>query len=104
MGTDSNIKALEQNATNAAIAWAKSGVGYENMKDIVNDYIEATGANRAIGNDAEAILNGRRAAVTRIDVCAIHALTKPEEKHLHDALIQIATDGVERRSYRRHRR
>lgn len=51
MGMDSNIKALEQNATNAAIAWAKS-----------------------------------------------------EEKHLHDALIQIATDGVERRSFRRHRR
>lgn len=101
---DSRIKMLEQSATNAAIAWAKSGIGYENMKRIVNDYIEATGANRAINNDAEAILNGRRAAATRINVCAIHALMKPEEQHLHDALIQIATDGVERRSFYRHRR
>lgn len=101
---DSRIKMLEQSATNAAIAWAKSGVGYENMKRIVNDYIEATGANRAINNDAETILNGRRAAATRINVCAIHALMKPEEQHLHDALIQIATDGVERRSFYRHRR
>lgn len=101
---DSRIKMLEQSATNAAIAWAKSGVGYENMKRIVNDYIEATGANRAINNDAEAILNGRRAAATRINVCAIHALMKPEEQHLHDALIQIATDGVERRNIHRHRR
>jgi len=104
MGTDSNIKALEQSATNATIGWAKSGIGYENMKSIVNDYIEATGANDAIGNDAEAILHGRRAAATRINVCAIHALTKPEEKHLHDALIQIATDRVERRNIYRHRR
>lgn len=101
---DSRIKILEQSATNAAIAWTKSGVGYENMKRIVNDYIEATGANRAINNDAEAILNGRRAAATRINVCAIHALMKLEEQHLHDALIQIATDGVERRSFYRHRR
>lgn len=104
MVTDSNVKALELNATNAAIAWVKSGVGYENMKRIVNDYIEATGANQAIGDDAEAILHGRRAAVTRINICAIHALTNPEEKHLRDALVQIATDGVERRNFYRRRR
>lgn len=101
---DSRIKMLEQSATNAAIAWAKSGNGYENMKRAVNDYIKATGANNTIGNDAEAILHGRRAAATRITICAIHALTKSEEKNLHDALIQIATDGVERRSFYRHRR
>lgn len=59
---DSRIKMLEQSATNAAIAWAKSGNGYENMKRAVNDYIKATGANNTIGNDAEAILHGRRAA------------------------------------------
>ena len=94
MITDSNIKALEQSATSAAIAWAKSGIGYTAMQRTVNDYIEATGANRAINNDAEAILHGRRAAATRINICAIHALTKPQEERLHDALMQIAADGV----------
>lgn len=104
MTQDTMIKSLEQTATNAAIAWAKSGIGYENMKSAVNDYIKATGANDAVGNDAEAILHGRLAAATRINVCAIHALTKPEEQRLHDALHEIATDGVERRHFRHCRR
>jgi len=94
MITDSNIKALEHSATTAAIAWAKSGIGYTAMQRTVNDYIEATGANRAVNDDKEAILHGRRAAATRINICAIHALTEPQEERLHDALMQIAADGV----------
>ena len=92
----STLKALEQIAADAAIKWAKTGMGYFAMEDAVNKYIDATGANRAIGNDPEAIRLGREAAVLRIDIESIHALTKDQEQRLNDALVKIARDGVPR--------
>ena len=92
------IEALEQEATRAAINWAKSGLGYYTMESCVNKYIEATGANHAIGNDAEAIRYGRQAAALRINICAIHALDKNQEQHLHDRLMEIAEAGTPRQS------
>ena len=64
----STLKALEQIAADAAIKWAKTGMGYFAMEDAVNKYIDATGANRTIGNDPEAIRLGREAAALRIDI------------------------------------
>ena len=97
------FNALEQDAANAAIKWAKTGVGYLTMEDAVNKYIDAIGANRAIGNDPEAIRLGREAAVLRIDIDSIHALSKSQEQKLYDALMKIAGDGVpqQRRGFRR---
>ena len=83
---------MEQKATDAAIRWVQSGFGYFTMERSVNDYIEALGANRAMGNDTEAIRLGREAAALRINICAIHALNKSEEKQLHETLIKIAND------------
>ena len=99
----STLKALEQIAADAAIKWAKTGIGYFSMEDAVNKYIDATGANRAIGNDPEAIRLGREAAALRIDIESIHALSKDQEQRLNDALMKIARDGVPRprRSFRR---
>ena len=99
----STLKALEQIAADAAIKWAKTGMGYFAMEDAANKYIDATGANRAIGNDPEAIRLGREAAAMRIDIESIHALTKDQEQRLNDALMKIARDGVprQRRSFRR---
>jgi len=99
----STLKALEQIAADAAIKWAKTGMGYFAMEDAVNKYIDATGAIRAIGNDPEAIRLGREAAALRIDIESIHALTKDQEQRLNDALIKIARDGVPRtrRCFRR---
>ena len=97
------IDILEQEATRAASNWAKSGVGYNTMESCVNKYIDATGANHAIGNDAEAIRYGRQAAVLRINICAIHALDKNQEQHLHDRLMEIAEDGVPRQHRGMHR-
>ena len=96
-------KVLEQIAADAAIKWAKTGIGYFSMEDAVNKYIDAIGANRAIGNDPEAIRLGREAAALRIDIESIHALTKDQEQRLNDALMKIARDGVPRprRSFRR---
>ena len=97
------IEALEQEATRAAINWAKSGVGYYTMESCVNKYIEAIGANHAVGNDTDAIRYGRQAAVLRINICAIHALDKNQEQHLHDRLMEIAEDGVLRQHRGMHR-
>lgn len=99
----STLKALEQIAADAAIKWAKTGIGYFEMEDAVNKYIDATGANRAIGNDPKAIRLGREAAALRIDIESIHALTKDQEQRLNDALMKIAKDGVPRprRGFRR---
>ena len=99
----STLKALEQIAADAAIKWAKTGMGYFAMEDAVNKYIDAIGANRAIGNDPEAIRLGRESAALRINIDSIHALTKDQEQRLHDALMKIAGDGVQRqrRGFRR---
>ncbi len=95
--------ALERNAANAAIRWTKTGTGYFVMEEAVNRYIEATGANRAVGNDPEAIRLGREAAALRIDIDSMHALSRDQEQRLHDALMKIAADGVprQRRRFRR---
>ena len=103
--TMSNMDAneLKNEAIRAAIRWAKTGVGYFRMEDAVNKYIEAIGANRAIGNDPEAIRLGRKAAALRIDIESIHALTKDQEQRLHDTLMTTVEDGVprQRRGFRR---
>ena len=98
-----NHEILENNAANAAIRWAKTGVGYFTMEDAVNKYIDAVGVNRAIGNNTEAIRLGRRAAALRIDINCIHALSHDQEHRLHEALMNIAEDGVPRlrRGFRR---
>ena len=97
------FETLEQNAASAAIKWVKTGIGYLTMEDAVNKYIEAIGANRAIGNDPEAIRLSRRSAALRIDIDSIHALSKDQEQRLHDTLMKIAEDGVPRPSRRWHR-
>ena len=97
------FETLEQNAASAAIKWAKTGIGYLTMEDAVNKYIDAIGANRAIGNDPEAIRLSRRSAALRIDIDSIQALSKDQEQRLHDTLMKIAEDGVPRPSRRWHR-
>ena len=97
------IKTLENNATAAAINWAKTGLGFDKMKSGLNEYIEAIGANQAIGMDKEAIKYGRRAGAGRIGINSIHALTRQQEQTLHDKLMEIADELPElrRRAFRR---
>ena len=100
---DNTLESLERNATNTAIHWAKTRIGYFTMVDAVNKYFDAMGVNRAIGNDTEAIRLGRRSAALRIDINCIHALSHDQEHRLHEALMKIAEDGVPRlrRGFRR---
>ena len=51
--------------------------GFE-VKDALEKYFEATGANRSCGNDKETILLGRRIAAQRIVIDSIHLLNKYE--------------------------
>ena len=64
----------------------------------MNDYIKATGVNKAIDDDQEAIRYGREAAALAINIDAIHLLNKAEEQKLDEALISIADDLPQTRS------
>ena len=72
------IEQLREEAKDALIHWAKTGKGYFMMKDALEKYFEATGANRSCGNSKETILLGRRIAAQRIVIDAIHLLNKYE--------------------------
>lgn len=72
------IEQLREEAKDALIHWAKTDKGYFMMKDALEKYFEATGANRSCGNSKETILLGRRIAAQRIVIDAIHLLNKYE--------------------------
>ena len=97
------LSALKESAVYSVANWAKTGLGYFTMRDKVNAYIEATGANKAIDDDQEAIRYGREAAALAINIDAIHLLNKSEEQKLNEALISIADDLPETRSRGFHR-
>ena len=67
--------------------------GFFFMKDALDKYFEATGANRSCGNDKETILLGRGIAAQRIVIDAIHLLNK-YELHKIDSEIPTLIDGV----------
>ena len=56
---EQELSALKESAVYSAANWAKTGLGYFTMRYKVNAYIEATGANKAIDDDQEAIRYGR---------------------------------------------
>ena len=92
------MKEQELSALKETAHWAKTGFGYFTMRDKVNAYIDATGANKAIDNDQEAIRYGREAAALAINIDAIHLLNKAEEQKLNEELISIANDLPQTRS------
>lgn len=100
---DQNLTALKESAVSASVNWAKTDLGYFTMRDRVNDYMEASGANKAISDDQEAIRYGREATALAINIDAIHLLTKSEEQKLNDALMRIADDLPQTRSRGFHR-
>lgn len=100
---EQELSALKESAVYSAANWAKTGLGYFTMRDKVNAYIDATGSNKAIDDDQEAIRYGREAAALAINIDAIHLLNKSEEQKLNEALISIADDLPETRSRGFHR-
>ena len=87
------IEQLREEAKDALIHWAKTGKGYFMMKDALEKYFEATGANRSCNNDKDTILLGRRIAAQRIVIDAIHLLNK-YELYKVDNEIPNLIDGI----------
>lgn len=100
---EQDISALKESAISSSVHWAKTGCGYFTMRDNVNDYMEATGVNRAISDDQEAIRYGREATALAINIGAIHLLNKAEEQKLNEELMRIADDLPQTRSRGFHR-
>lgn len=94
MEDNNHCQESQDKAVDLAVNWAKTGNGYFTFEKAVNDYVEAIGVNRAINNDPDAIMYGRRAAVLRININAIRYLDQDQLNRLHDTLIKIADDGV----------
>ena len=87
------IEQLRGEAKDALVHWAKTDKGYFMMKDALEKYIEATGANRSCGNGKETILLGRRIAAQRIVIDAIHLLNKYEQRKI-DSEMPTLIDGA----------
>ena len=87
------IEQLREEAKDALIHWAKTDKGYFMMKDALEKYFEATGANRSCGNSKETILLGSRIAAQRIVIDTIHLLKK-YELYKVDNEIPNLIDGI----------
>ena len=96
-------EAKKEQAVKLSVLWAKTGLRELSMRDAVNDYIEATGANHAIDNDEQAILYGRRAVALRISIEAINSLNKDELQRLDRKLMEIVSEDMPRQQHGLHR-
>ena len=65
-------------AVDALIYWAKTGMREFTMRDAVNEYLEASGANRPSIGGEETILAHRKIAANRLAIDCIYALSKEE--------------------------
>ena len=63
--TDNEYSKTRKAAADALIYWAKTGMRQFTMRDAVNDYLEASGANRPSIGGEETILAHRKIAANR---------------------------------------
>lgn len=94
-------EAKKEQAVKLSVLWAKTGLRELSMRDAVNDYIEATGAN--IDNNEQAILYGRRAVALRVSIEAINSLNKDELQRLDRKLMEIVSEDMPRQQHGLHR-
>lgn len=94
-------EAKKEQAVKLSVLWAKTGLRELSMRDAVNDYIEATGAN--IDNNEQAILYGRRAVALRVSIEAINSLNKDELQRLDRKLMEIVCEDMPRQQHGLHR-
>ena len=76
--TDNEYNKTRKAAVDALIYWAKTGMKQFTMRDAVNDYLEASGANRPSIGGEETILAHRKIAANRLAIDCIYALSKEE--------------------------
>ena len=76
--TENEYSKTRKAAVDALIYWAKTGMREFTMRDAVNDYLEASGANRPSIGGEETILAHRKIAANRLAIDCIYALSKDE--------------------------
>ena len=84
-------------AVDALIYWAKTGMREFTMRDAVNDYLEASGANRPSIGGEETILAHRKIAANRLAIDCIYALSKDELSKV-DRELEVITDDNPKKS------
>ena len=90
--TDNEYSKARKAAVDALIYWAKTGMREFTMRDAVNDYLEASGANRPSIGGEETILAHRKIAANRLAIDCIYALTRSELSKIDRELEAIAND------------
>lgn len=88
-------------AEKLSIHWAKTGLGQFSMRDAVNDYMEAIGANKAMTE--ESIVGRRKITAISIAINCIHAIDRNQLRELEHQLNRIAEDDAPRLSRGMHR-
>ena len=76
--TDSEYIKTRKATADARINWAKTGIRQFALREVVNDYLEVSGANRSSIGGEEAILAHRKIAANRLAIDCIYALSKEE--------------------------
>ena len=90
--TDNEYSKTRKAAVDAPIYWAKTGMGEFTMRDAVNEYLEASGANRPSIGGEETILAHRKIAANRLAIDCIYALSKDELSKVDRELEGIVGD------------
>ena len=90
--TDNEYSKTREAAAEALIHWAKTGWQQFTMRDAVNNYLEASGANRPSIGGEETILAHRKIAANRLAIDCIYALSKEELSKMDRELEGIVED------------
>lgn len=70
--TDSEYIKTRKATADARINWAKTGIRQFALREVVNDYLEVSGANRSSISGEEAILAHRKIAANRLAIDCIY--------------------------------
>lgn len=96
--TDNEYSKTRKAAADVLIYWAKTGMRQFTMRDAVNHYLEASGANRPSIGGEETILAHRKIAANRLAIDCIYALSKEElskvDRELEDIVGDVPRQGV----------
>ena len=96
--TEHDYSKTRKAAVDALIYWAKTGMRQFTMRDAVNDYLEASGANRPSIGGEETILAHRKIAANRLAIDCIYALSK-EELSKVDRELEWIVEDLPRQNY-----
>ena len=89
---ENTYKNTRKAAADALICWAKTGMEHSTMRDAVNDYLEASGANRPSIGGEETILAHRKIAANRLAIDIMYALSNEKLSKVDSELELIVGD------------